>query len=202
MDDLNLFHHVFINNNAPKTLFLLHGTGGDENDLLPLAQNLNDSYNFVGLRGNVSEQGMPSFFTRVGPGVFDQASILQETQKLAKFIEAWYQTYQSSSANTSFLGYSNGANMILATLFNFPQLIDKAVLLHPMLPFTPKSANFTKKAFLITYGETDSMIRPSESLQVIDILKKYQATVEVFSHPGGHEIIPREVNQLEQFLNL
>lgn len=83
------FKYIHLDQGVKKYLFLLHGTGGNETDLLPLVGKLKTKYNLVGLRGNVSEQGMLRFFSRTAPGVFDETSIKTETAKLAKFLEAW-----------------------------------------------------------------------------------------------------------------
>ncbi len=90
---LELFKHIYIDNKAPKTLFLLHGTGGDEHDLLPLVSELNSKYNFVGLRGNIDENGMRRFFRRFDFGKFDEQNIIEEALKLVKFIETWSKEY-------------------------------------------------------------------------------------------------------------
>ncbi|HEX7017473.1 MAG TPA: alpha/beta hydrolase [Patescibacteria group bacterium] len=202
MDEaLSLFHYHYQDTQAQKTLFLLHGTGGDEHDVLPLVQSLRAEYNLVGVRGNVSEQGMARFFARQSPGVFDQESIATETDKLAEFIQAWMKKYSLTADRLAFLGYSNGANMILATLFNHPNLIKKAALLHPMLPFQPSERMALKdSSFLVTYGENDLMISPQESQKVSAVLKKSGASVEVVTHPGGHELVKAEVLRLQEFL--
>ncbi len=200
MDPLQFFHHLYINNNASRTLFLLHGTGGDEHDLIPLVQNLKHRFNFLSLRGNVVEQGMARFFARSSPGVFDQESISQESAKLSRYVNAWYRANPKSSNHPVFLGYSNGANMILATLFKYPDLIKTAVLLHPMLPFTPGDLILSSHHFLITYGNNDVLIPQTLSRKVIKTLKQRHAQVQVFSHSGGHEISFAEVNAIETFL--
>ncbi|MDQ5951848.1 MAG: phospholipase/carboxylesterase, partial [Patescibacteria group bacterium] len=123
MNTLNLFQHVFIDNKAEKTLFLLHGTGGSEHDLLPLVKELSDQYNFVGIKGNIFEHGMARFFERDEFGVFDQDSITTETKKLSEFIEAWKSNRAIANENTAFLGYSNGATMIVALAFYYPELV-------------------------------------------------------------------------------
>lgn len=201
MSSFDNFQHLYVDNQADKTMFLLHGTGGDERDLLPLVTGLEAKYDFVGLRGNVSEHGMNRFFERRSDGSFVAESIEQETQKLAEFLHAWQKKYSLQSADTAFLGYSNGANMILATLFKYPDLISQAVLLHCMLPFAPQKLDLANKSFLVSYGESDQMIPMMQSLQVVETLHKFSATVRVVSHAGGHEIVREEVEELREFLN-
>lgn len=197
---LGNFHHIFIDNNATQTLFLLHGTGGDERDLVPLVKSLDTTFNFVGLRGNVSENGMNRFFERTDEGIFNQANIAEESRKLSEFLQTWYKEFEVSVNKVAFVGYSNGANMILAMSFLYPHLLNKAVVMHPMLPFIPTDGDLKGKQFLLTYGENDQMITAEDSNRVRSTLESLGATVEVVSHYGGHEIQVGEVKALEDFL--
>jgi phospholipase/carboxylesterase len=199
-DALKLFQYVAVESEAPSTLFLLHGTGGNEHDLLPLVASLQAEYSQVGLRGNISEQGLTRFFIRTPEGVFDQASIQQETKKLAKFLEAWYKKFGLTAKDVAFVGYSNGANMILAMTLLYPELIHRAVLLHPLLPIKPKKVDLSGKAFLISYGENDQLITPEQTQEVIETLQKFGAKIETVTHPGGHEVKKEEVVALRRFL--
>lgn len=197
---LNNFHYLFQDHGVSKTIFLLHGTGGDETDLLPLVAPLRTTYNFVGLKGNVSEQGMARFFERTAAGQFNQANIRQEASKLAAFLQAWYEKNHVSANEVAFVGYSNGANMILALMFLYPALIDRGVLLHPMLPFQPEKSDLQHKKFLLTYGVHDQMIPLTESQKVMATLKKAGAEVTLITHDGGHQIQSQEVTALHAFL--
>lgn len=183
-----------------RTLFLLHGTGGDEYDLIPLVEPVSEGYDIVGLRGNVSEGGMPRFFARLAMGVFDQASIEAETDKLAAFLAGWYAEHNTDTKSATFVGYSNGANMILATLFRHPGVITNAALLHSMLPFDPPQLNLMSKRFLVTYGEQDPLIPAAEALNVAAVLRAGGADVDSFAHPGGHELTHTEQAALQEFL--
>lgn len=200
MSALKHFHHISIDNHAAKTLFLLHGTGGDEKDLLPLVEFAAKDYNFVGIRGNVSEQGMLRFFRRFEMGVFDQENIKEEVQKFSEFLEVWYKNHNLNPKDTAFVGYSNGANMILATLFLYPHLISRGILLHGMLPFEPNNLNLSGKSFVVSYGQQDRMIDPKEGKKVVSTLKNLKAQVIEVSHPGGHEIRHEEVKAMQSFL--
>ena len=185
----------------PRTLFLLHGTGGDENDLVPLAEAVTDAYSLVGLRGNINENGMPRFFERSAPGVFDQASLLQESNKLAAFLESWYAEYNLAPQNATFVGYSNGANMLLATLLRRPMLVRRAALLHAMWPFEAEDGPALDDLdVLLTYGDKDQLIPKVESQRVARLLQSRGAQVEVVSHYGGHELGQPEVDALREFL--
>jgi phospholipase/carboxylesterase len=203
LDNLNkLFTFTKIDTGAAKTLFLLHGTGGSEHDLLPLVESLQGQYNLVGLRGNVLEQGLRRFFVRTALGVFDQVSIATETAKLAQFLQEWQENTQLRSEQLAFLGYSNGANMILATLLKYPELIRTAVLWHGMLPSTPPvDLELLGSRVLATYGEQDSMITADQSRQMVTVLQAAGAEVEVVAHAGGHELRREEVTATLQFLD-
>lgn len=201
MHDFDLFEHVFIDNQVEQTLFLLHGTGGDERDLLPLTDGLGDRFNLVGLRGNVNERGMWRFFARSEPGVFDEESIRVEADKLQRFVSVWRREQGLGVEQTVFLGYSNGANMILALALLHPDALARAVVLHPMLPMdTGGDLDLSGMSFLVTYGERDRMIDPAEGRQVVKVLEEARAAVEVVSHAGGHEIRREEVEAVEVFL--
>jgi len=195
------FKHIVVGTEAPKTLFLLHGTGGDEADLLPLVEKLKTQYTLVGLKGNVSQQGLTRFFERSETGVFNQGNIRIEAKKLADFLRAWSATHEVAFSSMAFLGYSNGANMILALLFLYPELVFQAVLLHPMLPFTPQKIDLKGKKLLVSYGMHDQLISLTESQKVISFLETTGAQVEVSSHFGGHEIQASELSKLQDFLS-
>lgn len=199
-DALTHFVYHEQHHQAPHTLFLLHGTGGNEHDLFPLTQSLSENYNLVGLRGNVLEQGMPRFFKRLAEGIFDMDNMQAEAAKLAAFLTAWSDVRQIPMTQMSMLGYSNGANMILATLFQHQLPIQKAVLLHPMLPFEPEGIELNATQFLLSYGQQDPLVSEAETHHLIDVLRKSRAQVEVVCHGGGHELQPSEVAAVTAFL--
>ncbi len=189
-------------------LFLLHGTGGDEYDLLGLLdEDVKNKYRLVSLRGNISEHGLNRFFRRFAPGKYDQESISQEAEKLQQFISTYRSAYKSDSV--SVLGFSNGANMILATLLLHSDTIandmKKVVLLHPADVLEEESAsrqhNLAQITFLVTYGKHDDMISQKESLQVVDLLKQTKAKVKSFDNGAGHNITREEQKAVITFLS-
>jgi phospholipase/carboxylesterase len=183
-----------------KALFLLHGTGGDETDLVPLIEPMRAEYSVVGLKGNISENGMARFFKRTSFGVFDQESIKTEAAKLKEFVTVWAEQNQVKIKDITWIGYSNGANMILALAFLFPEVVFRAVLLHAMLPFEPKELELSHAQFLLTYGELDPLISTQDSQKVVEVLTSLGADVKSFFHPGGHELRAEEVGALHDFL--
>lgn len=202
-NDLRLFTHVYVDNHAPHTLFLFHGTGGDEYDLLPLARSVAPTYNYLSFRGNSHEQGQNRFFKRFSSGVFDQQSILTEVTKLHNFLVSWHASHPAHVLDV-FLGYSNGANMILATLFMYPQLINNMVLLHPMLPSKPPipSQSFATKHAFLSYGINDPIITLAESQLVIHALQSLKINLNLYESPGGHEVSQSEVNSIRGQFNI
>jgi phospholipase/carboxylesterase len=197
---LSNFDHFFLDHGREKTLFLLHGTGGDEHDLIPLVEPAAAAYNFVGLRGNLLEGGMSRFFARSAPGVFDQDSIATESDKLADFLQAWYVEHDLSASQAALVGFSNGANMLLATLWRYPAVIQQAALLHSMQVFAPPAVDLAGKRVLVTLGLADTMIPPGESEQVAAALTARGAEVQLFMHSGGHQITAGEQAALLEFL--
>ena len=200
MRGLNNFVYYQKKGKVNKTWVLLHGTGADEYDLVPLAQSLRDDFGIVSLRGNVSEGGMIRFFERKAMGEFVEESVRQEAKKLAEFIKAFGEENKVGVEELIYLGYSNGANMILALLMTVPELVAEAVLLHPMLPLEERRLELEAKRFFVSYGEADQMISAQESEKVIRFLKKYRGKVDKVAHSGGHEIRPEELVGVKEFV--
>jgi predicted esterase len=199
-DALELFRHYYQDNGQQRTLILLHGTGGDEKDLLPIVDDLERKWNFLGLRGNVVEAGMNRFFRRFSVDKFDEASIREEATKLEQFLQAWIEKHKDNCQEVAYLGYSNGGNMIVALALLRPQLVAKAVVLHGLLPMEVNGVDLLGKAFLVSYGKNDMMIPAIESEKLIDRLEVMKAQVEVVAHQGGHEIRHGEVEAIQKFL--
>lgn len=195
-----MFDYTYIDNKSDHTLVLLHGTGGNKSDFLFLDQVLNQTYNLLSLQGSVIENGMPRFFKRTAPGAFDQKNIKQEANKLKQFIEQWAKEHDGKTGNFTFLGYSNGANMILATMFYYPNLIRKAALLHPMMPFNPEAISLANHNLFVSGGEQDTMVSKSEQQSLAKLLKKLGAEVTTIFYLGGHAISNQEISNVISFL--
>src|SRR5687768_2905514 len=117
------------------TLLLLHGTGGDENDLIPLGRALLPGAGMLSPRGKVLENGMPRFFRRIAEGVFDQEDLATRTDELAQFIEQSVKEYKLDAKSIVAVGFSNGANIAGSLLLRHPGVLRGAILLSPMVPF-------------------------------------------------------------------
>lgn len=197
-----LFEHHHIDHQAPRTIFLLHGTGGGIEDFLFLDQVLRQQYNLVALQGNINEHGMARFFQRHGHGQFDQDSIREETSKLNTFIADWQQKYNISPANTFGLGYSNGANILLSLLAQYPGSIKTHILLHPMLPFRFDNLNLDlsgHRAF-VSSSQNDPIITPDPSREVIEALQPTGIQLQHHDYDSGHQISDQEIGDVLEYL--
>lgn len=165
---------------APKkpTLLLLHGTGGTEHDLIPLASRIDPEANVLSVRGNVLENGMPRFFRRLSEGVFDEAA----------------EKYSFDRQNIVAIGYSNGANIAGSLLFHYSDALAGAILHHPMVPRRGvKLPDLTGKNVFIGAGTNDPICSPEESEELKSLLENAGANVELFWDNMGHQLTMREV---------
>lgn len=202
--DIQLFNFRFIDNDADKTCFLLHGTGGNKEDFLFLNTALHKKYNLVGMQGNIDEQGSARFFKRLKHGYFDLESIAEETDKFQRFLTAWRELYKVNTEDFVFLGYSNGANMLLATLFKYPEVVKNLVLLHPMLPFAIEagSLDLSRHSIFVGNGMEDQLIPADEQAKLLKTLAENKAKVILKEYPRGHSISRGEINDVVEFLQV
>jgi phospholipase/carboxylesterase/glyoxalase family protein len=186
---------------AAPTLLLLHGTGGDENDLLSLGQALLPTANRLSPRGKVLERGMPRFFCRLAEGVFDQEDLQLRTQELAQFIGVAAARYSFDPHRVIAVGYSNGANIAASLLLRQPELLAGAALFHPMVPFEPEPLpDLTAKPVFIAAGKNDAIVPEQNTQQLVTMFQSAGAEVSVYWHPGGHALIPAEVESAQRWL--
>ncbi len=150
------------------TLLLLHGTGGDENDLIPLGQLLRPGAALLSPRGQILENGQPRFFRRLAPGVFDEDDLIRRTHELADFVAD--QSARQNLGKIIAVGYSNGANIAAAMLLLRPDALSGAILFRAMLPLEPpQPPQLDNIPVLLLAGRADSMI-PQESTQRLAVL--------------------------------
>src|SRR4051812_1143638 len=160
MTDLG-FVHQFVPGREPNSpvLLLLHGTGADENDLIPFGRELLPGAAILSLRGKILENGMPRFFRRLAEGVFDLQDLELRTQELAAFIERARREYALNENRLLAIGYSNGANIAASLILRYPQSVFGAVLFRAMVPFTPESpAELGGKPIFLSAGERDPIV--------------------------------------------
>lgn len=180
-------------------LFLFHGTGGNENDLIELGRQLMPGAHLISPRGDVSEGGALRFFRRTGEGVYDMADLARATAKMSAFIRERVDVI--GPASVSALGYSNGANILACTLFAAPELITRAVLMHPLIPFVPDPQPALKgRQILITAGRRDP-IGPAPLTEKLAAYFTVQgASASIHWHEGGHELRQDELTAARSFL--
>ncbi|HEX6060101.1 MAG TPA: alpha/beta fold hydrolase [Gemmatimonadaceae bacterium] len=183
------------------TLLLLHGTGGDEEDLVPLGRALLPGAGIVSPRGKVLERGAPRFFRRLAEGVFDQEDLARRTEELARFVEAAARTYGLDRERIVAVGFSNGANIAASMLLRHPTVLRGAVLLSPMMPFEPdRLPDLAGRAVFIGAGKADTMIPAAQAERLAEVLREAGADVTVSWHPGGHTVTPGEVDAARRWL--
>ncbi len=196
--------HVFLpaqgDPNGP-SLLLLHGTGGDEHDLLPLRDHLSPGAAVVSVRGTVLENGMPRFFRRLREGVFDEDDLRDQADALADFITEAGAFYGIEAGSLVAVGFSNGANIASAVLLRRPEVLAGAVLLAAMIPYAePPAVDLAGKRVIIANGERDGMIPASMTEQLAGQFRDRGAQVTVMAHPGGHQIDPAMLPRIRQLI--
>lgn len=185
------FVHEFVRATAKDapTLLLLHGTGGDERDLLPIGRALDPSAALLSPRGRVLENGAPRFFRRVAEGVFDLRDLSLRTDELADFVVAAAHHYGFDAATVIAVGYSNGANIAASVLLRRPRVLSGAILFRAMVPFEPKTTpNLHHARVFMGSGQHDPIVPSIQTERLRQILKDAGAAVEVHWHAGGHEL--------------
>ncbi|MDD9270743.1 alpha/beta hydrolase [Paenibacillus sp. GCM10023248] len=175
-------------------LVLLHGTGGTEKDLLPLAQAISPESSVLSVRGNVLENGMPRFFRRLAEGVFDEEDLIYRTKELNDFLDAAAKEYGFDRRNMVAVGYSNGANIAGSLLFHYPDALRGAVLHHPMVPRRGvQLPDLTDTPVFIGAGRNDPICSPQETEELQKLLGDAGAEIEVHWENAGHQLTRTEV---------
>lgn len=181
--------HLYINNYSENTLIMLHGTGADENDLIPLAEVIDPKANILSIRGNVNENGMNRFFKRVSMGVYDIPNFILESKNLAENITKFSKKYNFKLDNATVVGFSNGANIAQGLIQDHPEVIKNFILLSPAYinPNKGISGNLDNHNIFISAGIDDPYASFSEIENLIDDLEKRGATVDLYKG-RGHRI--------------
>lgn len=203
---MNDFIHRFVpapdgNIAANPTLLLLHGTGGDENDLIDLGKSVAPRANLLSPRGKVSENGMARFFRRLAEGVFDEEDLIHRTHELADFLEAASTHYGFSPSSVTALGYSNGANIAASLLLLRPGVLQQAVLLRAMVPLVPdKSPDLTGIRIFLASGLSDPILPISNARKLATMFREAGADLTVQEIPTGHQLTSRELDDARAWL--
>lgn len=187
---------------AARTLLLLHGTGGDENDLIPLGDLIDPSANLLGVRGPVLENGMPRFFRRLAEGVFDMEDLHRRTAELATFIGEAAERYAFDPAGLTAVGFSNGANIAASVMLSHPAALRSAILLRAMVPHVPaQPPSLSGARVLLGAGRMDPIIEPANTEQLARMLGEYGADVTLEWFPVGHQLTRADVDAAREWLS-
>ena len=180
-------------------LLLLHGTGGDENDLIDLGRMVAPEAALLSPRGRVLEGGMPRFFRRLAEGVFDEDDVKRRANELAGFVAEAREAYGLPAPIA--LGFSNGANIAAATLLLRPDALAGAVLIRAMVPLSqPAAADLAGKPVLILSGSMDPMVPADNAARLAALLGGAGADVQHRTLPAGHGLSQADVALTRDFL--
>jgi phospholipase/carboxylesterase len=180
------------------TLLLLHGTGGDESDLLPLGRRMLPGAGLLGVRGNVSEHGAPRFFRRLAEGVFDMDDLHRRTGELGEFVDAAAEKYGFDRGRVYAVGFSNGANIAASLLLSRPDALAGGVLLRAMVPFEPDPIpRLEGCALLLGEGRFDPLIPAPQAERLAAIFREAGAEVALQWQEAGHQLTPKDIRAAE-----
>jgi phospholipase/carboxylesterase len=201
--DLGFVHrYVPGEDGSGPTLLLLHGTGGNEEDLVQLGETLAPGAAFLSPRGKVSEYGAPRFFRRLAEGVFDHEDLLFRTHELAEFVQAAAKEYGFDASKVVAAGYSNGANVAASMILLYPGLLRAAVLFRAMVPFEPDLApDLSGMPVFLAAGRMDRMIHPDNTQRLADILLEAGADVDLRWRDTGHPLTYEDVAEAKVWLS-
>lgn len=200
------FIHRFIPGEDPgsnETLLVLHGTGGDENDLVGIGQTVAPGAAILSPRGNVLENGAPRFFKRLAEGVFDPREVRSRGEELIRFIRAAVSHYHLDAGRIFALGYSNGANIASTVLLIEPGILQGAILLRPMLVYEPEGPpHVSGGSALISAGRMDPIVKPESVEKLRALLASAGVDVTLNWQLAAHNLTPSEVREAAEWFSL
>ena len=197
------FLHEFVPGPSNRTLLLLHGTGGNEGDLIPLGRELDPNAALLSPRGKVLENGMPRFFRRLAEGVFDLEDLKYRTNELADFAAAAGKHYGFTSDNVVAVGYSNGANIAASMLLLRPEIMQTAILFRAMVPLVPDTLpDLSSVHVWIGSGDQDPIVPVSETKGLAELLRQAGADLTIRYFPAGHELTRSDVEAARDWLTV
>ncbi|MFD9627078.1 alpha/beta hydrolase [Peribacillus muralis] len=196
--------HIFqkgSNSEAP-LLLLLHGTGGTETDLLPLAEMVSPGSSVLSVRGNVLENGMPRFFRRLAEGIFDEEDLIYRTKELYDYLELASKEYGFDKSKVVALGYSNGANIAASLMFHYEGALKGAILHHPMVPRRGITLPvLSGRPVFIAAGKNDPICPAQETNELNQLLAQAGAEVDIHWENYGHQLTRSEVEAAGSWFN-
>jgi len=195
------FIHEFVRGKSERTLLLLHGTGGNERDLLPIGRELDPDASLLSPRGKILERGMPRFFRRLAEGVFDLEDLQKRTHELADFVVSAGEHYKIDIKKVVAVGYSNGANIAASILLLRPEVLSAAVLFRAMVPLVPETTpSLNSKRIWIGAGSLDPIVPASNTKELVEMLRSAGADVTIRFFQSGHELTPEDVDLAREWL--
>jgi phospholipase/carboxylesterase len=200
------FVHRFISDNSKVqksrlTLLLLHGTGGTEDDLIPLGNELATDASILSVRGKVLENGMPRFFRRLEEGVFDLEDLKMRTDELADFILKSSSVYEFDLKRLVAVGYSNGANIGASLLLKRPEVLAGAILFRAMVPFVPDVLpDLSKKSVILLEGLHDPIVSKQEAERLLKIFTDAHCNVTLKWEDSGHNLAEEDIVSAKKWL--
>ncbi|WP_172256768.1 alpha/beta hydrolase [Saccharibacillus deserti] len=187
--------HIFQKgtNEALPTVVVFHGTGGTENDLIPLAEMVAPGASILSIKGNVSENGMARFFRRLAEGVFDEEDLIFRTNEIRDFLNEAAEQYGFDVSNLVALGYSNGANIAASLMFHFASAFKGAALHHPMVPIRGLALpDMSGVQVFVGAGRNDGMVPAANTEELIGLLEGAGAAVKSNWEHFGHQLTRTE----------
>ena len=195
------FIHEFVPANSNRTLLLLHGTGGNERDLIPLGRQLDPDASLLSPRGRILENGMPRFFRRLAEGVFDLEDLRTRTNELADFVAAAVRHYELAVNNVIGVGYSNGANIAASMLLLRPEIMRAGILFRAMVPLIPdKLPDLSSVRVWIGAGDQDPIVPASETQRLATLLRRAGADVTIRFANASHGLTNDDVIRARDWL--
>ena len=195
------FLHEFVPGNSNRTLLLLHGTGGNERDLIPLGRELDPNASLLSPRGKILENGMPRFFRRLAEGVFDLEDLKTRTLELADFVTASARHYKLAANHIVGVGYSNGANIAASMLLLRPEIMHAAILFRAMVPLIPETLpDLSSVRVWISAGDQDPIIPASEAKRLAELLRSAGADVTIRFAKAAHGLTSDDVTTARDWL--
>jgi phospholipase/carboxylesterase len=184
-----------------RTLLLLHGTGGDENDMIPLGRDLDPTAALLSSRGKVLENGMPRFFRRLAEGIFDEEDVIRRSHELADFVGAAATHYKFDPRRVIAVGFSNGANIAAAMLLLRPEVLTGAVLFRAMVPLAePVLPDLVHARVLLSSGERDPIVPVENAERLAAMLREAGADVSMRLQPAGHTLVRGDIKAAQEWL--
>jgi len=195
------FLHEFVPGKSARTLLLLHGTGGNERDLIPLGHDLDPGASLLSPRGKILENGRPRFFRRLAEGVFDLEDLKKRTHELAEFVVSAAAHYKFDLKKIVAVGYSNGANIAASMLLLRPEILSAAILFRAMVPLVPETKpNLNSKRIWIGGGAHDPIVPASNTQELVEMLRSSGADVTIRFFQSGHELTSDDVDLAREWL--